>query len=577
MTDTASSQPSPGSPIGAPLDPLAGGRTPQARMWGLVRVHQGELWYVLAYAAAAGILSLAVPLAVQQLVNSIAFTNLMQPVLVLGALLFAALGLLGVMQAGQAVVVELLQRRLFVNAVADLSVRLVRVRRDAFDRQHGPELLNRFFTVFALQKAFAILLVDGSAVLLQTAIGLSLMAVYHPLLLQFGFMVFVGLFLLLRFTLKEATGTALKESKYKFQTAAWLEELAGNPTTFRSESAARVSLEKADALARDWLDARRAHWRILFRQLLALLGFQAVASALLLGVGGWLVINRQLTLGQLVASEFVLSIVVAGLVKLAKQLEVYFDTLANVDKLGTLVDLPLERTDGLTLPDTSAGMALKLGAVRLTKGGEEVLTHGNLSLEPGARIGITGSSGEDLAAVGELLVGLREPNNGAIEFDGHDLRDLDLRALRCNIAYIEPAGIFAGSVLDNLKVGRTAVEWVHLRAALEAVGLWERIQALPDGMQTVLTPQGDPLSAGETRQLLLARAIAGFPRMIVVDEVLDGLDVATRKLIVDALCDPRAPWTVVVLSRHEAVLARLDRVLTLNKGELRIEPPGRPR
>ncbi|MEB3223324.1 MAG: ABC transporter ATP-binding protein [Candidatus Sericytochromatia bacterium] len=549
--------------------------TPQARLWALVRLNARELWLVLAYAVAAGVLGLAVPLAVQALVNSIAFTNLMQPVLVLSALLLAALGLLGIVLAGQALTVELLQRRLFVHTVADLALRLTRVRREAFDQAHGPELLNRFFAVFALQKAFSELLLDGLAVLLQTAIGLVLMAVYHPLLLQFGVLVVLGLATLLRLTTRMATQTALKESKAKFDTAAWLEELAGHPDQFRSAGAVQLSIGRADALAQEWLTARRAHWRILFRQLTGLLAFQALASALLLGVGGWLVVNRELTLGQLVASEFVLSAVVTGLVKLAKQLETYYDALANVDKVGSLVDLPLERLDGVALPPSPTGLAIRLSALRLSRGDAMVLRHADVGLVPQARLGITGPTGAGLGVLGELLAGLREPDGGALEFDGHDLRDLEARSLRSATALVRPDGVFAGTVLDNLRLGRQDLELSHLRTTLEAVGLWETIQALPDGLGTPLATSGAPLSTGEAARLLLARAIAGAPRLIVVDEVLDVLDGEARQLALEALMEPRAPWTLVILSRHDAVLARCPIVYELERGELRRRGPGR--
>jgi ABC-type bacteriocin/lantibiotic exporter with double-glycine peptidase domain len=561
--------------IGGPLDALMSAKTPQARLWALVQLNRRELWLVVAYAVAAGVLGLAVPLAVQALVNSIAFTNLMQPVLVLSAMLLAALGLLGVMLAGQALTVELLQRRLFVHTAADLALRLTRVRREAFDHVHGPELLNRFFAVFSLQKAFSELLLDGLAVLLQTAIGLVLMAVYHPLLLQFGILVVVGLATLLRLTSKLATQTALQESKAKFETAAWLEELAGHPDLFRSDGAVRLSVERANSLTEGWLTARQAHWRILFRQLTSLLAFQAIASALLLGVGGWLVVSRQLTLGQLVASEFVLSAVVTGLVKLAKQLETYFDAIANVDKVGTLVDLPLERTDGVLLPPSPSGLAIRLSALRLSRGSTTVIRHGELGLVSQARLGITGPTGAGLGVLGELLAGLREPDAGALEFDGHDLRDLDVRSVRNATALVRPDGVFAGTVLDNLRLGRQDIELSTLRTTLEAVGLWETIQALPDGLGTLLATSGAPLSTGEAARLLVARAIARTPRLIVVDEVLDVLDGEARQLALEALMAPRAPWTLVILSRHDAVLARCPVVYELEACELRRRGTGR--
>jgi ABC-type bacteriocin/lantibiotic exporter with double-glycine peptidase domain len=555
-----------------PLEPLRLAHGAHQRLLALLAAEVGNLWVLVTYAVGSGILALAIPLAVQALVNSIALGTTIQPVVVLSLLLFLAQTFQGLMQALQTYIVELVQRRLFVHVAVDLAYRLPRVRPEAFDREHGPELVNRFFGVFTMQKSASILLLDGITVGLQVVIGMLLLAFYHPLLLAFDLLLVAALAFVLLVLGRGATATALGESHYKYGMAAWLEELALHPGAFRSTPAARYVLERTDRLASHYLRERGAHFRVLFRQLLGLLTLQALAGAALLGVGGWLVVQRQLTLGQLVASEFVVAIVVGGFVKMAKHIEAYFDMVAAAEKLAHLAELPLEREGGAAYP---VGGPARLGLRGLRwayPGGPEVLRGLALDVEAGGRIGIFGGHGEGKSALLDLMAGRREPTGGAIEVDGLDLRDLDPGELRARIALVRASEVFAGTVLENLQLGQASVDLAAARGTLEAVGLWEEIQALPEGLSTPLATGGYPLSPREAGRLALARALCARPRALLIDEALDALDERCRERVLDAFFAPDAPWTLVVLGRDPAVLRRCDRLYRLESGALHPVP-----
>jgi ABC-type bacteriocin/lantibiotic exporter with double-glycine peptidase domain len=564
---------------GAPLDAVARPARPRDRLFALIRPERGQLWIIFTYASVSGLLTLAVPLAVQALVNTIAFEGIMQPVVVLSLMLFGAIAFMGLLQALQAFTVEIMQQRLFVRVATDLAYRLPRVQTEVFDAAHGPELVNRFFSVFTVQKAAGLLLMDGLSLVLQTVIGLTLLAFYHPVLLEFDLALIAAIALVLFGLGRGATATSIQESKAKFAAAAWLEEIARDPRVFKAGHAAAFALERADALALHYVTARRAHYRVVFRQLIGLLALQAVASSLLLGVGGWLVVQRQLTLGQLVASEFIVAAVVAGLVKLAKHLETYYDLLASVDKLGHLVELPLERSGGVVpaAPARPAGITLKGATYRLASG-VAIVDGLNWAVQPGARVGIVGAHGAGKSMLADLLTGLRTPASGAIELDGVDLRDLALGPLREQIMGLRPGGVIAGTVADNLTLGRPGFELSRVRAALEAVGLWDEVQALELGLGTEVVSGGLPLSPQEASRLALARAIAWQPRLIVIDEAFDGLDADNRARVLDAFFRPDAPWTLVVFTRRAEVMARCDDLFAIAHGRLSpIPPPGQKR
>jgi putative ABC transport system ATP-binding protein len=534
------------------------GPPPLARLLALLRTEQRDIWIVVAYSVGIGILSLATPLTAMALVNAVALTTLRQPLLVLCLVLLVSLALAGFLRVLQAFIVEYIQQRIFVRVVADLAYRLPRVRREAFDRQHGPELVNRFFDVLTVQKASAALLLDGVAVVLQTLIGLLLLAAYHQILLGFDLVLVAALMFIIFGLGRGATASAIRESKAKYAVAAWIEEMARHPAAFKFNSGPRFALERADLLTREYLLARRQHIRVVYRQWGFSLLLQAVALTALLGLGGYLVINGQLSLGQLVAAEIIVTLVVASFTKFGKQLESYYDLLAAVDKLGHLVDLPLERDTGVAHQARDKGAAVRIAEVSFTYAGASrpVLDNFSLNLQPGERVALLGPNGSGKSTLVDLLFGLRTPTQGRVEIDGADLRDLRLESLREHIAVVKGIEIFEGTVLENVRMGREELNLADVRHALGAVGLLDDLSALSDGLQTCLGTGGGPLSLGQAERLMLARAIAGQPRLLVLDEVLDDMDQEVRHQVLPAILGAEAHWTLLVIT-HSQDVARL--------------------
>jgi ABC-type bacteriocin/lantibiotic exporter with double-glycine peptidase domain len=563
--------------IADPLEPLrplgddAGSPpSPFARLVSLLRLERDDIGVALVFAIGVGVVSLAAPIGVQALVNTVAFGGLLQPLVVLTLLVFVGLSFAGVLRAMQAYVIERIQRRVFARVAVDLAERLPRARVDALGKSHGPELVNRFFDVLTVQKGAATLLVDGASITLQIVVGTLVLAFYHPLLLVFD----AGLIAAVAFVLfvlgRGAVKTSVKESKAKYAMAAWLEEIARHPLAFRSGTGAAYAADRAEDLLCGWLEARRKHYRVLFRQIAGSLVVQALASAALLGVGGFLVISGKLTLGQLVAAELIVTAVVAGIAKFGKHLESYYDLLAGVDKLGQLVDLPLETARGSLLGKSERGAALRIEGVSFAHaGGKDALIDVDLSVPPGGRVAVIGPSGAGKSTLADLIHGLLTPGRGRIDIDGMDLRDLDPRSVREEVALIRGCPIFEGTIADNVRVGRPDVHTSDVRAALSAVGLWEAVAALPEGLETRLATGGATLSQGEARRLVVARAIAGKPRLLLLDEALGDLDPASRRAVWGALFDPKAPWTLLVTAHDREALRGCDEIYVLSEGRLR--------
>lgn len=539
--------------------------SPGKRLRALLRLERRELWVVIVFSVGVGLLTLVGPVAIQVLVNIIAFEALLQPLVILTAFVLVALGFAAALKALRVYAVEIIQRRFFVRVAADFGQRLVRVRGEAFEKFNGPELVNRFFDVVTVQKSAADLLMNGVSLVMQTVVGMLLLAVYHPWLLGYDLILLAVMLAVVFGAIRRGVKSAIKESEGKYAIAAWLEEIADRVPAMKSHSGVQYSMGRVNRLAKEYVARRNEHFRVVMRQVVSSLVVQALSVSLLLGIGGFLVMRGQLTLGQLVASEVVITMVVSAFAEFSKKLETFYDLLAALDKLGQVIDLPLER-GGSRLPSGRHGPA----AIQLAdascepSGGEPGLTGVSLAIEAGQPVAVTGPCGAGKSALARILAGLRSLQSGVLLVDGLDLRDLSPAAYRETVALVGSADVITDTIERNVSLGRPQVDIERVQEALDWVGLLEAVLALPDGLRTTLR-NGAPLTSEQVRRLVLARAVAGAPRVLIVDEVLDLVGASSvRDAICERLFAPEAPWTLVCVTSRPDVIARCDRCFHLD-------------
>ena len=541
---------------------------PHSRLWGLMLPERKDLWVIIVFSIIDGVLLLATPIAVEALVNTVAFGRYLQPLVVLAILLFTFLTFAAALRGLLFYVVEILQRRLFVRLVADLAYRMPRVRRDAFDRSYAPEVVNRFFEVATVQKACSSLLLDAVSIILQTLVGMAVLAFYHPFLLGFD-LVLLMLIAFITFGLgRGAAKTAVRESRAKYAVAEWLEELVRHPLAFQLHSGHQFALDRTDWLTVDYLDARRTHYRIVLRQLLFALGLQATVAAALLGLGGWLVLQGQLTLGQLVAAELIVTVIVGSFAKMGKHLETFYDLLASVDKLGHLFDLPIERHDKLFHLPAAGPAHVAVRQVAYAYGGHSAhaALHGvSFEVQPGQCVALLGPSGSGKSTLIDLLSGVRQPTSGHVELDGIDLRELRVDSLREHLAVARTIQIFHGTIDENVRLNRPHVSAQDVRQALAAVGLVDELLELPDGLNTMLQTDGAPLSTTQALRLMLARAMVGRPRLLLIDGTLDALPDEMQEAMLANLLGPGRPWTTLIATGRRGVSDRCEQAVPLGR------------
>lgn len=538
------------------------GKPPWQRLTAALRFERSDITTVIVFAAAVGILSIVTPAAIEALVNTVAFGVQLWPVIVLALVMLAFLSLSATLRAIQLYVVECLQRRLFVRTADAFADHFARAEIESFDGRNPTDIVNRFFEIASVQKALASLLVDGVGILMITIVGLVVLAFYHPYLLTFAVVMALLIFFVLFALGIGGVRTSIAESYAKFDVAAWLEELAKCPHTFRFGRGGALAHQRADELAGAYVKARRTHFRIVWRQTIFVLMLEAVAMTILLGLGGWLVINRQLTLGQLVAGELIVALVLSAISKLGKYIESFYDLQASLDKLGVLDQLPLERLGGEHLPHLDSPMRV---VAELVQDKPLAPQSGNaarrLELAAGERVAVYGPSGSGKTFLLETLALLRVPHEGLLEFDGLDARSLDRAMTRLQLAYVGQAETFADTVAENIRVGRADLSAADVRRALEMVGLADEVARLPQGVATPIGSDGRPLSANAIARLSIARAIAGKPRLLLINGILDSLDMRGCPELIESLFDRSAPWTLAIVTARDDIKNRCDRAI----------------
>lgn len=553
----------------SPASEEEGKPNPLRRLIRLLGTERKEIAYILVYAVLVGVVSLILPVGIQTTIELISGGVVFSSVYVMIGLVLVGVIVAGALQLVQMSMVEYLQRRVFVKAAFDFAYRMPRLQLEAFQGQYPPELVNRFFEVMTVQKGLPKLLIDLSAAAVSILVGLLLISLYHPFFVLFGIVLLTVLTLLFLITGPRGLRSSILESKYKFKVVHWLEELGRSMSTFKLAGNSDLPIQQTDYNVNSYLKNRKGHFQVLMTQFSFIIFFKAAVTGGLLIAGTMLVVNRQITLGQFVASEIVIILILNAVEKIIMNLDVVYDLLTAVDKIGQVTDLSIERTGGLDFPSRpSAGLHVQVGNLSYPKEGG-LLKSINFSLEPGSVVCISGPGASGKSTLCNIISGFYSGYHGAVLLDGYSMRDLDLTHLRERIGRNgRHEDLFEGTLLDNLTVGNRSVTTEFVLRAADQVGLTSELARLPDGLNTRVVSSGHGLPASLIQKMLLVRAIAKQPRLLILDDFGTGLTRPEKLSLIDSVAGTSRRWTVLMVSNDPLVMASCDRVLVLKEGEV---------
>jgi ABC-type bacteriocin/lantibiotic exporter with double-glycine peptidase domain len=560
----------------APLVTAEGGDdhhpSPTERLWQLLVREKRDIWLVWLYALLVGVFGLALPLGVQATIQLVQGGLLIQPLFLLIAFVVGGSLASGALQIFQMSVVEIIQQRVFARLAVEFAFRVPRMRMINALGENLPEQMNRFFEALTIQKSLSKLLTDAVAAIVTIVFGVLLLGVYNPFLSISAITLILVQGVLLWQTGAKGLETSIVESKYKYRVVHWFEEVARSLTAFKFAGRSNLAIDRTDELLTGYLKYRKKHFAVIVQQSWFFVAFKTIITGALLILGAVLLQERQITIGQFVASELVIVTVLSAIEKIIASLSTVYDILTAVDKVGHVTDLPLDPPGGLAPRGTpGTGMALELRGVGYTYPGavQPVLDDLNLTIAAGERVGITGYVGAGSSSLLLVSTGLLEEYSGTITYDGITLRDLDRQALRGTVGqYLSQTDLFDGSIEDNVSVGRPGVDTNAVLRALERVDLTQWVQDQPLGLRTVILNGGRGLASSIVTRLLLAQAIAGDPRLLVIDDFFSTLDPPLRTRVQAVVADRNAPWTLLLVTHDPALLAACDRVLVMKDGRI---------
>ncbi len=501
-------------------------------------------WLAAVYGIGISLLSLATPLSVQMLINTVANIGLTTPLVVLSLSLFLLLALASGLNAMRIHLMDIFGRRFYSRMVSEIALRAIYARNAFFEDNRKGALFNRYFDIMIIVKQLPDLLVGGFTIVLQAVVGFVLVSSYHPLLLAFNVMIGLLIWLIWVIWGRRAIRSSVELSHRKHAHAAWLENVGRSNDFYKSERHIDAVLTRTDEMTRRYIDQHQTHFRHHFSQTLAFMFIYAAASAVLLGLGGWLVVQGQLSLGQLVAAELVLSVVFVGLSQLGIYLSYFYDVCAAVDELSLFLELEQEQPVGphqrLSGPPT-----LSFFEARVREGGQSVMLH--CEIPAGARVGVYSSGPAVQRLVIELLKSHARPESGTITLAGKDIRTLRAFELRQEIIVIDRPTVVESSLREFLDLSATDDRDVDALAVIRTVGLYPTVAQLPDGLDTEVASTGWPLGITETLQLALASAIIARPRVLVLSQAFDAVPEADLMAAL-ALLQGEAQTTVLYFS-----------------------------
>jgi len=545
--------------------------SPTDRFWRLLKPDQKEIRDIYIYSIFNGLVYLIIPLGIQSIVNLIQGGRVSTAWIVLVILVVLGIAMIGIFQIFQARITENLEQKIFTRASFEFAYRIPKIRMDELYKHYAPELMNRFFDTLTVQKGLSKILIDFSIASIQILFGLILLSFYNTFFVIFGFILLLLVAAIFRFTAQKGLETSLEESKHKYRLVHWLEEVARTSNTFRMASNSDLALEKANGHVGAYLNARESHFRILVQQYSLLVVFRVLVATCLLAIGGFLVMDQQLNIGQFVAAEIIILMIISSVEKLVYNLETVYDVLTALEKIGQVTDLELEQHDGMDLSDelNGKGMDLEMNKVSFTYPGQDlqVLNDITIKIAGGEKWLITGENASGKSTLIYLVAGLYNLNKGQFSVNDIPIENFNMQSYRRLIGTcLSSEQLFEGSVLENIQVGRPEATFENVKWAVKNLNMMDFIKSLPKGYDTPIDPLGKKLPKSIVQKFLIARSIVTKPRLLLFEDAFEYLDEEDKRKIIDFLFSNTHPWTLIATSSDQYLANLSDKIAIMNNG-----------
>lgn len=534
----------------------------------ILKLDRSDISAIYLFAVLAGIVQLSLPLGIQTIIGFVLAGSISASIVVLIIMVVFGTFLNGLLQVQQLQIIEKLKQKIFVRFALAFSNRFPKLNIELLDNYHLPEMVNRFFEAPTLQKGVEKILLDIPAAIIQIFFGIILLSFYHPVFIAFGILLIVMIIVIFRLTSPKGFAASMEASDYKYQVAAWLQEMARMIKSFKYAPKSNIHINKTDKLLFGYVSARTTYFKILIAQAWSLIGFKLLITALMLLVGVTLLIDQQINIGQFIAADIVILAIINSVEKLIGNLDVVYETFTAIEKMNLVLGAEEEKEGSLELDNSVQGVSIIFKSMSFTyPDGTQSLHNINLKIEAGQKILIQGFSGSGKSTLLRMLTGTFNSFQGGLLLDGLPIGNYLLSSIRSQTGVLlNQREIFRGSLFENITMGDKTITPAEIIAISDKTGLLDFIYTSKEGLDIQLDPLGKKLSQRELLHILILRAIIGNKRLLLLEEPFQLLNREQSQKLMDVL--KKNKMTVLIFSEHEEHISDYDQIIRLENGKL---------
>ncbi len=524
------------------------------------------------YAILNGLVSLSIPLGIQSIISFVMGATMVTSIYLL--IFFVVLGtfFVGHFRLKVLQIIEKIQQKIFVEFSIAFTEKLPKVDLSSSRKYYLPELVNRFFDVQNLQKGISKILLEIPTALIQIVFGILLLSFYHVWFLAFGGLVVLSVAVIFRYTMESGIKSSIEESDKKYDTAAWIEDIAGSVKTFKMHSENETHLQGTDERVSEYLDHRTSHFRVLMFQYKTIIAFKVIITLVMLVIGTYLMLDQQLNIGAFIATEIVVLSIMAAVEKLIISLESYYDIIASYAKLTKVTELKEESEGDIELSQKSKGTEVEFKDVNFAfQDANPILGDLNFKIHPNSLNVITGNTGAGKSLLLNMLSGFYEPASGAILFDKIPLKNLNKQLFRSQVGlYLENMKVIQGTVLENILLGNSRSDTESILQVSEKIGIENISHLFSNGFYTDISETDSEVTFSSRKKILLLRTLLGEKRLILLENPMAGMPEEFQRKLLQHLHELKKSATVVIVSSDKYLIAGADQHLHLDNGTVKV-------
>ncbi len=540
---------------------------PGQRFWSLLKLYRREIRQIYVYAIFIGLVTLSLPLGIQAIVSYIQTGEITSSWVVLVSFVLIGIAVNGFLQVAQIRIVENIQQDLFTRSAFEFAYRIPKITFLQLDKVHAPELVNRFFDTLTIQKGLPKILIDFPVAVFQIIFGLILLAIYSPYFILLGFTLIFILYFTFQITGPQGVTTSLIESKYKYKLVHWLEEIARINRCLKMNTTSNFHLEKTDQLVSYYLRSRENHFQVLLTQFQLFIVFSIFVAASLLVLGGYLVFQEQMNIGQFVAAEIIIILIISSVEKILRMIDTIYDVLTALDKIGYVTDLKLDKNTGSTTIEADEGLEVVAKDIQFGFPDDlkKIINELSFNIPTNAKVVLAGSSGSGKTVLLHIISGIHEIDDGELYFNKVPFANYRRDNLYKQIGVAFPVNqIFEGTLKENITLGREITDQ-KMETVLETLYLNDYVIHQPKGVETFVDSGGRRLPRSIIQKILIARIIIADPKLLLLEDPLQFISEAEKIKIVDYIMDKKRKWTVIVVSDFYYWKEKATQIIELKK------------